>query len=204
MSAPSDCRKGCSDGILSSPPRKAQRTRLSRRSVRFCSSGIPIQQITPSDFSLSDDEISLLWYTKEEYSLMKKAISYTVRLMERTQVGIDDDDDELCPRGLENQTRSGSRRKLQNIEAAIDAVLIEQQRQWELNEFDDTCLARLYRSACAQASMRAWLIAQKDAKLALSYATKELNPLAKWHPSGQAARRDSVQTDGKGFSIPSL
>ncbi len=167
MSTLSSDRTASFDGMVTSPPRKTQRRRPSRHDVTFLISDTTIQDTSSSpSLSLSDDEISLLWYTREEYSLIQKSVSFTVKLMERKDVTIDDDDTELCYRGLESQTRRGSRRKRQNVEVAVDTVLMEQEHQWETNVTDHATLARLYRNACAQCSMEAWLVAQKDAKAA--------------------------------------
>jgi hypothetical protein len=179
MSIRSDCIHPI-DGIIKSPPRKAQRRRsLVRPSVRFVISDTTIQGISSSPtVNLSTDEIAMLWYTREEYCLMKKSVSFTVKLMEwkEGESIYDDDDEEVCPRGLEGHTRNGFRRKRQNVEAAVDTVLIEQEHQWEMNVTDDAALARLYRNACAQCSMEAWLVAQKDAKAAHPIVLDERAP----------------------------
>lgn len=164
--SPSSDRMCPLDGIIKSPPRKTQRRGPSaRHGVTFLISESTIQDAFSPAVRLSDDEIVSLWYTEEEYCLMKKSISFTVKLMERNQTSMYDDD-EVCPRGLEGHTRNGSIRKSQNVEGAVDSVLIEQERQWETNVVDDVALARLYRSVCAQCTMEAWLVAQKDAKAA--------------------------------------
>lgn len=74
-----------------------------------------------------------------------------------------DKDDE--PRGLEHKTPRGSKEREENRYNAMDAVLDEQERQWESNSRVDTeYLAQIYRQNSAHCQMKAYLIAKKDAE----------------------------------------
>jgi hypothetical protein len=120
---------------------------------------------------LSEDERLSLWYTQEEYALMKRSSAFTVRLVTTLQEvesrPLLEIDDEMCTRGLEARTRTGTRQKRQNILRALDAVLCEQKRQWHMGPMcDDSMIANIYHNAAAQSSMEAWLMAQKDARAA--------------------------------------
>jgi hypothetical protein len=134
--------------------------KIRSRSVRFASDADLTMKLPPGA-DISEDERSALWYTKEEYRLMKRSYSFIVRLMESKQ-GLDED--EMCFRGLETKTRSGARRRRQNIESSMDAVIWEQERQWEENSFSTIRLAKAYRHDSAQCSMAAYLVGQKDAQ----------------------------------------
>lgn len=159
-------------GLFLSPPRKAPRRVQSappRMGVRFAPDATLIQEHVNYFMPLCEEERASLWYTREEYALMRRSSSFTVRLlMELQQRGTEfliGDDEEMCIRGLEGKTRTGARRRRHAIVSAIDAVLVEQERQWDIGLLSDVYgLARVYREASAQCAMEAWLTAQEDAK----------------------------------------
>ncbi|KAG7359804.1 hypothetical protein IV203_034902 [Nitzschia inconspicua] len=169
---PDDCWR---KGLFLSPPRKTQRlTKISppQLQVRFAPDCALTQVHTDYSRLLYEEEQASFWYTKQEYALMKRSSSFTIRLMtELQQRGaspskyLEQEDEEMCTRGLEAKTRSGARRRRQNIVTAIDAVLMEQERQRQVGSINDIYnLAHIYKDATASCSMDAWLAAQKDAK----------------------------------------
>jgi hypothetical protein len=131
-----------------------------RRSVKFASSAELTQEFPSADIREEDKEA--LWYTQNEYNLIQKSYHFIVKLMENKRGLLDDN--EMCSRGLESRTRAGERRRRQQIEASVDAVLCEQEKQWEQNFLSTRWLAQIYRKSSAQSSMIAYLAAQKDAK----------------------------------------
>jgi hypothetical protein len=156
---------------LISPPRKTPRRIESvppPLGVRFAPESMLIREYTYYSRPLCEEEMTSLWYTKEEYALMKRSSSFTVRLMMGLQCeegSIDGaDDEEICTRGLESRTRRGAKTRRQNVFSAIDAVILEQERQRDMSSFNDIyTLARVYRDASASCSLDAWLVAQNDA-----------------------------------------
>jgi hypothetical protein len=179
---------GWRKGLFLSPPRKTPRRIQSapsvRIGVRFAPESSLTQEFIDCSRPLCEEERVALWYSKEEYALMKRSSSFTVRLMMELQRDVrsfyGEEDQELCSRGLESKTRGGARRRRQNIMSAIDAVLLEQERQWEMGVFNDVySLARVYREATAQCSMEAWLVAQKDAKAVDSSFQEHMFPSSK-------------------------
>ena len=132
-----------------------------RRSVTFACSNELIQEF-PFDGIQAVDKESL-WYTGNEYKLIKSSFFFTVKMMESKHVLLDDN--EMCTRGLESRTRAGTQRKRQHVQTSVDVVLYEQERQWEKNCYSPTRLAKVYRDISAQSSMSAFLAAQKDAKV---------------------------------------
>eukprot|EP00429_Kryptoperidinium_foliaceum_P035493 CAMPEP_0176166904 /NCGR_PEP_ID=MMETSP0120_2-20121206/85371_1 /TAXON_ID=160619 /ORGANISM="Kryptoperidinium foliaceum, Strain CCMP 1326" /LENGTH=155 /DNA_ID=CAMNT_0017504475 /DNA_START=200 /DNA_END=664 /DNA_ORIENTATION=- len=72
---------------------------------------------------------------------------------------LDADED---PRGLEHKTPKGNKRRHKNRIVAIDAVLTEQDRQWERDRRDASFIADLYMQANAHCRLQASLIAQSD------------------------------------------
>jgi hypothetical protein len=131
-----------------------------RRSVRFAPPFDLTEERLPS-VELTEKDVETLWFSKEEFRLMKKSYAFIVRLIEGKQGR---EDDEMCSRGLETKTRLGARRRQQQIEGSVDAVLFEQEKQWEENIYSTRRLAEVYRQYTAQCSMTAYLVAQKDAQ----------------------------------------
>eukprot|EP00934_Nitzschia_sp_Nitz4_P002115 Nitzschia sp. Nitz4//scaffold289_size23394//9758//10390//NITZ4_008477-RA/size23394-processed-gene-0.12-mRNA-1//-1//CDS//3329545822//2115//frame0 len=120
-----------------------------------------IEEDEPTVF-LTEDEVSALWYSTDEYRLIKKSQYFALKLMENKEPFPDDED--LCARGLESRTRNGSRLKRMNIESAWDAVLYEQEKQYNDGRYNTTLLAKIYREATAQCAMTAFLRAKSDSQ----------------------------------------
>jgi hypothetical protein len=134
------------------------------KKVSFVPKDTLVQEIPPaSRIELTEDDVAALWYTKDEYRLSKKSQLFIVKTMERGLTSLEDDD-ELCPRGLEERTRKGARRKQQCIEASRDAVLCEQENQWQGGRFSSWALARVYSESAAQSTMAAFLVGKRDAQ----------------------------------------
>lgn len=143
----------------------------SRKSVSFAAKGTLVR-IIPAAIELTEDDVDALWYTKEEFQLSRKSQMFIVKLMERGMSSLEDDE-ELCPRGLESRTRAGARRKTRTIEASWDAVLGEQEKQWDEGRFSAWALARIHFEASAQSSMEAFLAAKRDAQYVENLTKRE-------------------------------
>lgn len=137
-------------------------SKLTRNSVRFAQEDELEQVIAPKDESV-EVNVSEFWYTKDEYLLSQKARAFIVKMMERG-MGSLEHDDELCPRGLEARTKLGSRRRRESIEASWDAVLGEQEKQWQEGRYNASALARVYFESSAQSAMVAYIAAKGDAE----------------------------------------
>jgi hypothetical protein len=137
----------------------------SAKQVSFASEDMLEQEIPPtgSRMELTEEDVATLWYTKDEYRLSKKSQLFIVKMMERGLSSLEDDD-ELCPRGLEERTRKGARSKQQNIDASRDAVMWEQEHQWEGGRHNSWALSRVYSESAAQCTMAAFLIGKRDAQ----------------------------------------
>ncbi|KAL3914407.1 MAG: hypothetical protein SGILL_006114 [Bacillariaceae sp.] len=68
------------------------------------------------------------------------------------------------PRGLEHKVPRGNKARMRNRYQAMDAVLDEQDRQWENERKDPEYIAQIYRQSSAHCQMNAYLIAKKDAE----------------------------------------
>jgi len=146
-------------------------TKEKRKSVSF-ESKEKLVRVIPASIELTEEDIDALWYTKEEFNLSKKSQLFIIKMMERGMSALEDDD-ELCPRGLEGRTRTGSRRKNKIIETAWDVVLGEQERQWEEGRFSTWALARIYFEYAAESAMDAFLAGKRDAQYVKNMHKKE-------------------------------
>ena len=96
----------------------------------------------PSAQSFSDDQLQSIWYSREDISRIKQECTETVKLMIGQHAL---DPDTQCSRGLEFRTPEGLKRRQRNKHSSIDAVLDEQDRQWDNDEEDAEYLADVYR-----------------------------------------------------------
>jgi hypothetical protein len=70
---------------------------------------------------------------------------------------------------------------------AMDAVLDEQDRQWELDRKDPDYIAQIYRQSSAHCQMNAYLLAKKDAEFVdKEVRQKEARDLAEEEIQGKA------------------
>jgi hypothetical protein len=109
----------------------------------------------------SDDEIEASWYDHFELKLIRRKIRFANRL--------EQDSESCCRRGAEglvHVARNVAVQRRKNRSAALEAVLDEQELQWEEGICDPGYIATAYKEANAssQASARAIaLINQLDA-----------------------------------------
>jgi cytochrome c556 len=144
-----------------------QRKRL--RLVRFNVENInQVVCEVPSRSDLAEEDFqNILWYTKEEFKAMKREFLPIIKKLVK-KLPLDDDEEEA--RGLEHKTPKGSKLRQQNRYQAMDAVLSEQERQWERGRNDDDYIAQIYRQSSAHCQMNAYLIGQRDAEAAATAA----------------------------------
>jgi hypothetical protein len=95
--------------------------------------------------SYTQKEIDTIWYNDRELKLIKaECLETTVLVMERKQLN----EQTECFRGLEYRTPDGHRRRLRNKVRARDAVLDEQEHQWdtlgEEDDYDPESIATVY------------------------------------------------------------
>jgi len=107
---------------------------------------------------LDDEDFQLLWYSKDDFKLMKKEYIPTVKKMAKGLPLAEDEE----PRGLEHKTPLGNKKRHKNRLVSIDAVLREQDRQWERNRLDSEFVAELYIQASAHCRLQASIVARND------------------------------------------
>jgi hypothetical protein len=101
---------------------------------------------------MPESEIKATWYTAEEYGEIKAAYQLTIFMME---AGEELKSDEHTSRGLEYRTQEGAWARYENKRDAYNAVLDEQDRQWQRDVDDHEEISRIYlqhSSKCAEAA----------------------------------------------------
>jgi hypothetical protein len=95
-----------------------------RHSVDFVSHAdiVEIEKVS-SDESVKEE----MWYSKEEYELIKTRNSLVVKMMKNGQFR---ESDEFSLRGLEHRLKPGMRERADHKFGGLNAVLIEQDRQY--------------------------------------------------------------------------
>jgi hypothetical protein len=130
------------------------------RRVRFATKNRQLDiVIIPAELELAEEEMTSLWYTDDEYRLFKRSQQFIVKMMGKNMNSLEDDD-ELCPRGLEAKTKMGYKQRKEAIEKGWDAVLIEQDKKCP----DPLRIAILYGTATAPCSVEALLRGKRDEK----------------------------------------
>lgn len=88
-------------------------------------------------------EVMATWYQKDEMAQMKADMVDTVRSMLRGE--LEHDSDEQCMRGLESRTRIGANKRQENKLRALEAVLDEQDREFEAGFIDERAISLVYQ-----------------------------------------------------------
>jgi hypothetical protein len=112
---------------------------------------------------------SSIWYCKDDLKAMKRDYLPTLKKM-ANGLPLDRDDE---PRGLEHKTPKGNKRRHTNRLISIDAVLREQDRQWERKICDQGFIAELYIQASAHCRLDASLKAKEDEEYVRQHVLEE-------------------------------
>jgi hypothetical protein len=114
----------------------------------------------PTRREMSQEDISSIWYSKDDFKEMKRQYTLIVKKLAK-QLPLEEGEES---RGLEFKTPRGCKSRQMNRYQAMDAVLDEQERQWELERRDVDYIAQIYRQSTAHCQMNAYLLAKKDAE----------------------------------------
>lgn len=110
---------------------------------------------------LTDEDISTVWYSEEEYAEIKKHVAETIK--KAAEGNCLDDDDDFCMRGLEGRTKFGARRRKNNKAKALDAVWSTQIAMWKQKLDDPSIIAAAYKPHSTNAKYPAIAVAHNDA-----------------------------------------
>merc|ERR1712232_786927 len=86
------------------------------------------------------------WYSPEDYEEIKASFQYLVFMMDSGEETIDNNEE--TSRGLEFRTQEGAWERFEHERDAYNAVLDEQDRQWNRNCDDPIKIAELYQEVC--------------------------------------------------------
>ncbi len=100
--------------------------------------------------------VARTWYSAKDLQNIKEEVHETTNASLK-------DSFRSCPRGLEYRTIAGAELRRRNKERAWDAVLDEQDRQWDENITDDEAIAQVYRESSRRSAVEAHKVALQDA-----------------------------------------
>ena len=111
----------------------------------------------------TDDEISNGWYDKDDFNRMSENVSDIAQLIEDGETTLDGE--ELCTRGLEHIVEEElADYRAEKMINSIDAVLDEQEEQWDEGKEEPGLIAELYAEYAKPLLKEAHLIGLKDAE----------------------------------------
>jgi hypothetical protein len=113
-----------------------------------------------------DDERDLVWYTREEYDIIKARNSLIIKMM---KAGTFEESNEHSFRGLEHKLKDGFKKRRHHKFAALNAVLEEQDKQYNKSSIDQEIIASAYREVAFSAREAAYENACRDIEGSYSY-----------------------------------
>lgn len=112
----------------------------------------------------TDDEISNGWYDKDDFNRMSDNVSDIAQLIADGETMLDGE--EICSRGLEHIVEEElADYRAEKMINSIDAVLDEQEEQWDEGKEEPGLIAELYAEYAKPLLKEAHLIGLKDAEL---------------------------------------
>lgn len=142
-----------------------------------------------------DDEIRHeIWYTTEEYDIIKARNSLIVKMM---KAGNFNESEDHSFRGLEHKLKEGYHQRRSNKFNGLNAVLEEQDRQYVRKFKDAIIIAELYRKVTQNARESAFLQGLRDSEQSYSFNTTQKAYLMtqQMAVSDRLAGRGSTQGD---------
>lgn len=116
-----------------------------RRRVAF-SAVVGVREI-PHLKDMSDQELVDIWWTPNDYLLIRKMLRITVQFMAKGE-RFSSEDKDFCARGCDLHTRAGSLRHQRHRQRAVGAVLRAQDFQRAEAFTDSEYIAELYSECC--------------------------------------------------------
>ena len=110
--------------------------------------------------SFSSQEVTESYYLPNELKKVKAELKFTAKLLELGD--LTSDTTEYCARGTEYPTKKGATKRIKNKELGWEAVLEEQDLQWEMGIYDPIAIASLYKAATSECQEEAHNLALKD------------------------------------------
>ena len=113
-----------------------------------------------------DHEREIVWYSREEYDIIKARNSLIIKMM---KAGTFEESEEHSFRGLEHKLKEGFKKRRNHKFNALNAVLEEQDKQYNKSSIDQEIIASAYREVSLAAKEAAFENACRDAEGSYSY-----------------------------------
>ena len=164
-----------------------------KKSVTFAGTA-KVRQVT----KISKEEATDVWFTGDDYSVMKKAFMPTVqRMMNSSLTEADAMSEDFCTRGLEYRTRDGAKQRMKNKFTGMAAVLHEQDRQLFEGYSDDQALARVYQAVNFHCVSEARALGEQDELDIQEYTSTDNEPFYDAKPALPSPHSKSPKRLGK-------
>lgn len=151
------------------------------------------------------------WYLAEDYEDMKNNLAFTVFMMDAGCPEKVEDDERTTTRGLEKRTEDGAWLRYERKRYYYNAVLDEQERQWENDEEDYDIIAELARKVTLESAVEAREVGIKDELAVFGYTREEqescddtvtATTLSSSNRSGSSREDESWPSDDETEDIP--
>jgi hypothetical protein len=124
--------------------------------------------ITQSDYSM--DEISMCWYSAEEYSQISEQC---IKQIEKLSRGKKLNGRKYCTRGLEGHTKVRSYERMQAKKLARSTVLNEQESQVSEGVWNEDFLSKIYQDVSSSSKSFAHMVALCDERAVKKILAKD-------------------------------
>jgi hypothetical protein len=128
-------------------------------------------------FDKAEDDVRReIWYTQEEYDIIKARNSLIVKMM---KAGSFDESEDHSFRGLEHKLKDGYKQRKANKLNGLNSVLEEQDRQYAKKVKNEALLADIYRRVTQNARESAFILGLKDSEqsfVAISFISEQTFP----------------------------
>ncbi|KAL3909543.1 MAG: hypothetical protein SGILL_008047 [Bacillariaceae sp.] len=151
---------------------------------------------------MSEGEISRGWFSNEEHESIRHNAAKAVNKMNKTSAVIADSDN--CFRGLEQfETQEAAERKVRRS-SSIEAVLDEQDFQFDSKTSDDELIAELYAERTEMSALLARAMAARD-EAYVRHHVKGIPKRTKSYPRGSCRSRiESAKKRSRSCDVPLL
>lgn len=132
--------------------------------MKFVEERNEVYPITHLD-DIPEEEVNATWYDGNEYAEIKQSYQLTIFMMEAgEQLNVE----EHTSRGLEYRTQEGAWARYENKRDAYNAVLDEQDRQWQADQDDEEKISIIYLEHSTKCAVAAVERAKADEAEALA------------------------------------
>jgi hypothetical protein len=138
--------------------RKSAKTKGRKKKLSWNDERNATKHITHLD-DIPEDEVNATWYDATEYSEIKAGYQLTIFMME---AGETLKTEEHTSRGLEYRTQEGAWARYENKRDAYNAVLDEQDRQWQEDCDDHVAISKIYLQHSTKCAVAAVERAKQD------------------------------------------